>query len=296
MSKKMYFDVEQPTEECALCGCKTKLLDSHILPAFLFRWLKKTGGPIRSAFDPNVRVQDGTTMKLLGKCCETRLNLHETPFSLNIFHPFIERKLTPIDYSNWLLKFCVSISWRVLLHAKLTDRLSKFPEEDLARVNLALNHWKAFLLDEVENPGPYSQQLYPIIPIRHDAPRDAPESLNRYLLRHIEMGTCNTSHSAFTFAKMGPFVLVGHVRAPDNLWRETIVHVKGGQFPLKRYVFPKEVLALLIGSAHEAAKLKYKISDTQRDKIERSLREALHSGSVLGWLEAYRHDQELFGI
>jgi hypothetical protein len=286
----------QQVNECALCGCTSTLLDSHIVPAFLFRWLKKTGGPIRSAFSPNVRVQDGTTMKLLGACCEARLNSYETPFSSNIFYPFVDRTLVPLDYSKWLLKFCVSISWRVLLHAKLTNKLSKFPVEDLAAVDLALNRWKSFLLDEVANPGRHSLHLFPFIPIRHSAPHQVPVTFNRYLLRQIETGTVNTSHSAFSFAKIGPFVVLGFVRPPEKLWRETTVHVNGGLFPLRRYVVPNEVLALLVGSAQTAAQLRGKISDNQKAKIAESVKAALQSGSAPGWLEAYQYDQELFGF
>jgi len=50
-----------PRGQCRLCQADADLQLSHILPAFVFRWLRESAGgnPIRNTSTPNLRVQDG---------------------------------------------------------------------------------------------------------------------------------------------------------------------------------------------------------------------------------------------
>jgi hypothetical protein len=50
---------------CRLCGEMKELQESHILPGFVYRWMKETSatGYLRFAQQPNLRVQDGVKLR-----------------------------------------------------------------------------------------------------------------------------------------------------------------------------------------------------------------------------------------
>src|SRR5690348_14377968 len=95
---------------CRLCGRPEVLQRSHVLPAFVFKWLKETSatGYLRSTQAMNKRVQDGIKEKWLCTECETRLSVWETQFASTLFHPLNADGGQKIPYSSWLLKFCIS--------------------------------------------------------------------------------------------------------------------------------------------------------------------------------------------
>ncbi len=47
--------------KCRLCGKNADLQESHIIPSFVYRWLKDSSGTgyLRFGPEPNKRVQDG---------------------------------------------------------------------------------------------------------------------------------------------------------------------------------------------------------------------------------------------
>jgi 5-methylcytosine-specific restriction endonuclease McrA len=103
---------------CSFCGSFGDLEESHVLPAFLYRWLRQRGaGHIRNTETPNRRVQDGLKFPWLCRDCEARFSRYETAFAMKLFHPW-QKGCEPVEYEDWLLKFCVSVSWRVLKYAR----------------------------------------------------------------------------------------------------------------------------------------------------------------------------------
>src|ERR1017187_10349018 len=102
---------------CELCQKQANLLQSHVLPAFVFKRLKNAGH-IRHSQTPNRRAQDGFKKEWLCRECEDLFNSFETPFATQIFHPYDLDRAIRVRYSEWMLKFCVSVSWRSLLYLK----------------------------------------------------------------------------------------------------------------------------------------------------------------------------------
>ena len=53
--------------ECALCLKEKTLCDSHIIPSFVYKWLKDTSatGYLRNGNSPNLRQQDGLKIKII---------------------------------------------------------------------------------------------------------------------------------------------------------------------------------------------------------------------------------------
>jgi len=111
--------------ECYLCNTNYCKQNSHIIPKFIYKWLKDTSatGYIRKGENVNIRVQDGLKIKLLCNECEKSFNKFETIFANKIFYPFHNSKNVKVNYKDWLFKFSVSVSWRVLVFHKLNSKL-----------------------------------------------------------------------------------------------------------------------------------------------------------------------------
>lgn len=105
-----------PWGQCILCGNERDLQLSHILPAFVFRWLRESSGGahVRLGANPNQRVQDGHKRHWMCAECEGRLNWSETLFAKELFYPYLKAPSRVFGYSRWLIHFCTSLSWRVL--------------------------------------------------------------------------------------------------------------------------------------------------------------------------------------
>jgi hypothetical protein len=148
--------------KCALCTKETELKLSHIIPKFVFRWLKESApSAIRSIRIPNQRVQDGEKKYLLCSDCEKILNVWETTFCERVFLPLHDskKKIISITYGPWALKFAVSVSWRVLLYFYQLDDLAHLSGKQRETTQKTLDVWRKFLLGELQNPGKFEQHL-----------------------------------------------------------------------------------------------------------------------------------------
>jgi len=107
--------------ECALCKNTRELEESHIIPKFVFRHLKKTSvRNIRSAQTPNMVIQDSEKHHMLCGECEDRFNIVETAFANRIFYPFQNNNQADFVYEDWLHYFITSVIWRCLYY-RLSD-------------------------------------------------------------------------------------------------------------------------------------------------------------------------------
>ena len=123
-------------KECPLCQRDTQLVESHIMPKFFGRELKKRSNSqtLVYAINPqkNPRPQDLTKAFLLCRGCELLISKVETEFRNKVM-PVDKSHLCPIAYGEWMLKFAVSISWQVLTYLKYAPSYS---EQDVTSKNL----------------------------------------------------------------------------------------------------------------------------------------------------------------
>jgi hypothetical protein len=115
---------------CGFCSAQAPLRDSHVLPAFVYRWLRNRSGSghIRHTDNPNRRVQDGLKLPWFCGDCESLFSRYETAFATKVIHPW-HAGTYKITYEDWLLKFCVSISWRVLRYARGRNKDAEYTAE-----------------------------------------------------------------------------------------------------------------------------------------------------------------------
>lgn len=149
--------------KCRLCGSsESPLKQSHVIPSFVWDWLKKTSvGGIRSGTIPNRRVQDGPKPPMLCASCEQLFSGYEKSFSEKVFDP-IHRDPLPetLEYREWAIRFAVSVSWRVLTyHLMQLQGLRNFNENQMEWAISAESAWRKFLLGKAEHPGEHEQHL-----------------------------------------------------------------------------------------------------------------------------------------
>jgi hypothetical protein len=95
--------------------------NSHVIPAFVYRWLKETSatGYLRTAIKPNVRVQDGPRRYWFCRRCEDTMGRHERAFSDSLFPSIVSGAPAPYPHGPWLSRFLASVVLRVaMLHAE----------------------------------------------------------------------------------------------------------------------------------------------------------------------------------
>jgi hypothetical protein len=279
---------------CRLCGDLRELQLSHVVPAFVFKWLKKDGF-IRHAENIDRRVQDGAKAYWLCLECEERLNKWETEFSKKLFHPINSDSSHVASYGDWLLKFCVSISWRTLLYITTDHHLNHFTESQKGEATKALDVWRRFLLGELPNPGKHEQHLLPLDIIKSTA-FNLPPNINRYLTRAVELDVGCSASSAFVFSKLGRFAIFGFINVlKPRSWEGTKVGVRGGTIRPRQYVLPSQVGKYLSDRAQRAWTSMRGLSETEQHKIDKHIManpdKFIHSDLY----RAMEQDIELFG-
>ena len=216
--------------ECKLCGKEAELQESHILPAFVFKWQRATSGNghLRSTREPNQRVQDGIKRFWLCAGCEGPFSRSEQAFATQLFHPYIERSGANFPYGPWMLHFAVSVSWRVLRLTLDEDALHGWSADQTAAARAAEPVWRRYLLGEIPHPAKFRQHILPMDEISKGTAGMEP-NMNRYLMRAISMDVCRKTGSMFTYAKLGRFMIFGAIEeAHPELWKGTDIKANQG--------------------------------------------------------------------
>ncbi len=99
---------------CILCKINPPIENSHIVPKFALKRLKK-GNPIGSLIHSakiNKVEQDGWKKNYLCNNCEQRFSKLEGWFCKNVYDPFIQKNLNSFSYDLKLMEFSVSLYFR----------------------------------------------------------------------------------------------------------------------------------------------------------------------------------------
>lgn len=283
---------------CRLCGQDRDLQESHVIPSFVYKWLKETSGTgfLRFGVEPNKRAQDGLKFYWLCKECEGRFSEWETPFANQIFHPMNDGTVEDVSYGPWLLKFCTSVSWRVLNLFLEQDNMSHFPENLRACALRTQGVWRDYLLDKSQNPNRNEQHFLPLDAIESFTHRNMPTNINRYILRSVDMDAVCGGESAFVYSKLGKFIIVGFIEVPyRNQWVGTKVHVKRGVVGPSSYTLPMQFGDYLMDRAASADNVQENMSEKQKRKIEDSYGKDIDRAAKSESFRAMHQDVKLFG-
>jgi hypothetical protein len=253
-------------------------------------------GFLRFGQTPNKRAQDGPTRPWLCAACEQRLSAWETRFAAEVFHPLNEDGGRRCRYQEWLLKFCVSISWRNLMRSRDDGELGDFSPAQKASTARALSAWSDFLLGKTPHPGRHQQHLLPLDTLESYSAGKLPANINRYVLRTVEMDVVRSADAVFAFSKIGKLIVLGFIDvAFPNQWVGTKVHVRDGVIGPGDYTVPRQFGDYLLERTERLATVHSKISDTQRERISETMMRDLDRLAQSESFKAMQHDVVLSG-
>lgn len=281
---------------CAFCAQYGELRESHVLPAFVYRWLRGRSGTghIRQTDNPNRRVQDGLKQPWLCASCEANFSRHETAFATKLFHPWHDG-IARVPYTEWLLKFCTSVSWRVLKYARGRNPDARYTDEQNRLMDEAEVRWKAFLDDEIPHPGPFEQHLLIFDVIEDTTISDLPTNINRFMTGAVTLDIVGSERSLMTYAKLGRFNVFGMIQKGRDKWEGTKVHVREGVIKPDRFVIPAGLLDLFRDKAKLAADGLDSMSLHQRAKVQQSVDRNLDRFRESDQFRSILADAEMFG-
>lgn len=247
-------------------------MESHIIPSFFFKYLKGSSGTghLRLQQTPNKRIQDGFKEYWLCQSCEDLFNDWETLFANNIFHPLTKKNIFEFTYSHFLLKFCASISWRVLTFLKEKEGLMHLSEELQEESEKCLDHLRLFLLGEEENPGKYQQHIMLLDLIEDHSIPNMPPNINRYFLRNIDIELPYSQTECLVYTKLPYMVIFGFVfNSNKKNWNNTKINLRRGAIGGKDITIPGNLFEFMLERADKSRESENEISEKQKMKIHK---------------------------
>lgn len=254
---------------CRLCQANRELRESHVIPKFVTRYLKSTSatGYLRGAEDPNLRLQDSKKVKLLCDSCEQLLSGWEREFKNSIFDKIQSSDFGEIEYGPWMLKFVVSISWRVLV-VEQTALTAEFPQFE-NKVNRILETWKAFLLGKISKPVDSQHHVFVLGTPSAMNGKFHPKMLH-YLLRGADATSVVSSRHVSVYSKLLRVLIFSPlIPAKPGGWINTRVFAGAG-----RLVSPQTIRMVGFGeflNSRVAEGFTKQMSEPQREKIRQTV-------------------------
>jgi hypothetical protein len=257
----------------------------------------KQDGPIRMTSAINKRVQDGATLELLCDACEAVLCSWEGQFANRIFHPWNLDQTVRIPYGDWLLKFCVSVSWRCLHYIQRQAPINHLTTTQKDAFKVAERVWREFLLGERAHPVGFEQHFIPLDGIEGvNLPLALPPNMNRYLLRGAEMDLAAGKSTCFVYSKFGRFVILGFIVLTNReQWKGTKVHVRNGVVAPSDLSIPYQFLEYIVGRANRSWEAFSALSASQKQKIAEELARDPQKYLASGSYQAMEYDLAMFG-
>lgn len=198
-------------KHCKLCNNKSELQESHIIPKFVFKWMKTTGsGRFRQLKVFDKPLQDGIKDFLLCDTCEKKLGKKEKWFKENFFETYLEYPNSKFKCNDELIFFTISILWRVLIYFKDDGNPYRFKKE----LDLAELEWRNFL-----NIGSSLNNFKSIhiafIPEKLNI-EGGGEYLYSYFHRAVDIDISENNLKSFVYAKFSRFIFFGLIKGISN--------------------------------------------------------------------------------
>jgi len=284
--------------KCQLCLKKKDLKDSHIIPKFIYAWLKMTSatGYMRSLLSPNLRIQDGVKKKLLCGDCEQLFSIYEKQFAENIFIPYQNDPSVVVRYGEYLLKFSTSLSWRVLTDFMNESRLGHYKNEELAIAEKGREVWRQYLLGQRSNPGVYEQHFLPLDLIASHSGGKLAKGVNYYFMRSVDMDCLRSTKNLYSMIKLPGFLFMGFLIKPKRKeWKNTKINLKTGVLKPGKFSIPAGMWKHLESKAEKVANAYNLLSEKQKKKVDEAFN--INSDKILNSkaMEAMYQDYKISG-
>jgi hypothetical protein len=216
------------SSECELCGNKAELKDSHVIPRFVLKYIKKTGATpfMTKVDDPENRFQDHTEKLLCGDC-EQKLNQFESPFAGQIFYPYVRGQKDSFEYNEWLQRFIISVNWRLIISEM--SRWEELPCFSRDAVKDAKEIWGNILREsEPLRNDPFTHHIVFLdkLDLRTD-PGELPDKWEHYRDRATD-ATVITGVGTHYYFKFPQIAFISCIQPPDVTgFRNTQIELSG---------------------------------------------------------------------
>lgn len=222
-------------------------------------------------------------MRFLCPVCEDRFSKWEKTFAQQVFHPLHKHQGRPgctypamngFQHGDWLLRFCVSVSWRSLIDLTMQYKSDVSPFGDGHPVAAAQESWRSFLLGERDAVEGFEQHLMIVgAPSETRGIENSPD-LRLYFERAVTNGFWHCPEEAYVVTKLCRVIVVGTVRDEAMVWRGTSVNSGSGYFSAEDQVVSGVFRSWLQNDLDGIIDARTRVSSAQRDLIRESAQEA----------------------
>lgn len=274
---------------CRLCNNDKKLEQSHIIPKFIFKWIKNTSltKKLRNSIVPNCRREDGDKLPFLCSECEDLFSKYETYFANSLFYPATKNNLSHITFTDELFKFIVSIIWRSLKY-RLEQKImiDELTETEIKIFNEFLDNCKEYFHhNDISFLKNYSFHIIPLTEILETLNIIPPFTFTYQRVidssfRAFSQKNPNEGYDYLCFYVKIPFFLfVAEIIKNENyVWNNTNVKNQGYTWDLRNLTINNLVTEILNTMYNNKAIAGKKISDSQLKKIQESVSNAIEKG------------------
>ncbi|PZM80386.1 MAG: hypothetical protein DKT66_14075 [Candidatus Melainabacteria bacterium] len=283
---------------CKLCYVIKPLCDSHVVPNFAAKIIKKDSptGYFRMAGEPNVPKQSFPSFKMLCKDCEDKFGRLEHTFRNVIYVPYLERPNLPteeqkralfVKYGSWFRDYALSLAWRTAIcHLDFKDLDTEKPYvADVVRK--AASQWRSYLKGASIHPGKSQSRIWLIDLSMAEAIKDCGAAQHNwklssgffaYLLRGCDFTVVyTTSESEIgVFTKL-PGAIFWTTIIPSRIENESGFDIREkGTIDLLKHSFDNKLLEFLNSRVEEGMKLLDSgMSSVQREKMNERIKKAI---------------------
>ena len=196
---------------CALCGTLSILRESHIVPKFVYKWMKQTGtGRLRQLKKLNTPIQDGIKQKLLCGTCENLFSVEEKWFYENIFSQYLAGNISEITFNQHIEYFSISVLWRVLA-LFINDGTNYHHKSQLNQLH---QDWKQYLINPlISTQSPTVHLIFIPENIRPEADT---KNYFTYIMRSVDIDIIENEEKCFIYAKFSRFIILGEVHGVNT--------------------------------------------------------------------------------
>lgn len=263
---------------CALCGNISVLENSHIIPKFVFKYLKRDSftGRMRVTAEPNKAVQDGEKMELLCGACEDKFQKLETHFSNKVFRPYKLDKITEFKYEESIIHdFITSVNWRIL-YVELQDIInspevmteSGFNNKQLSTLYKGEEIMRTYLMEErkdlydIENHLFFSDTVVRKIAFDKGLPSLIEGSVQGYIV-----GSADRKSLYVLTNLLGVFIVTILKKSKKEVWKNTFIKRDSGKIKETQTVKSDLLIEELSYASFQAEKAKQNLSLIQQQQL-----------------------------
>ena len=229
-------------KHCKLCNDKTLLQESHVIPKFVYKWMKKTGtGRFRQLKIIDKPLQDGIKDYLLCNTCEKEFGKREKWFKERVFDKYLKDSNLKFECTEELIYFAISVLWRVLIYFKNDGNKYRFKNE----LDLAESEWRDYLYNGNSLKDFKCINLV-FIPENLNI-NNGGENLYSYFHRAVDIEIAESDEKSFVYVKFSRFIILGLIKGiSDNDFSGTNIFSLNTLNPLSQKMDDTNVVDFII--------------------------------------------------